>query len=114
MQLMQALEIGGDGDAGNKSGVHAGQLIHHCGLQFARSAPEIALEYYMLAAQALGNDRQTKAKLLRELLTESNAFGFLLGSGGSHKGEIQPSVSFSSDLKAISIFNLPEFMIALL
>lgn len=40
----------------------------------------------MLAAQAFGNDKQTKARLLRELLTESNAFGFLLGSG-SHGGE---------------------------
>ena len=41
----------------------------------------------MLAAEALGNDKQTKARLLRELLTESNAFGFLLGSG-SHGGRV--------------------------
>ena len=48
----------------------------------------------MLAAQALGNDRQTKAKLLRELLTESNAFGFLLGSGGSHQGTtVRPNLA---------------------
>ena len=64
-----------------------GKLIQQYGLQFARSACEIALEYFMLAARALGNDKQTKARLLRELLTESNAFGLLLGGGGSQGGE---------------------------
>ena len=84
---LQALDLGGEGDAGSKDGTEPGKLIHQYGLQFARSAYEIALEYFMLAAKALGNDKQTKARLLRELLTESNAFGFLLGSG-SHGGRV--------------------------
>jgi hypothetical protein len=83
---MQATGLGGEGDAGAKQGVQPGKVIHHYAQQFAGNAPEIALEYYMLAALALGNDKQTKASLLRELLTESNAFGYLLGSGGSHGG----------------------------
>ena len=86
-RCVQALSIGGEADAGSKSAAEPGKLIHQYGLQFARNAPDIALEYFMLAAQALGNERHTKARLLRELLTESNAFGFLLGSGGSHGGE---------------------------
>lgn len=80
------MEAGGEGDAGAKQGVNAGQVIHRYGLQFAAQAPDIALEYYMLASQALGNDRLTKARLVRELLTESNAFGYLLGSGAGPGG----------------------------
>ena len=83
---MQIVDAGGDGDAGAKQGVNPGQVIHRYGLQFAAQSPDIALEYYMLASQALGNDRLTKAKLVRELLTESNAFGYLLGSGGGQGG----------------------------
>ena len=49
-------------------------------------APDIALEYYMQAAQAAGGGADTKGQLLRDLLTQSNAFGFLLGSGGSSGG----------------------------
>ena len=30
----------------------------------------------------MGNSADVKGRLLRELLTESNAFGFLVGSGG--------------------------------
>ena len=53
-------------------------------------APEIALEYYILAADAKGNSKQIKAELLKELLTESNAFGFLLGAGGNTGGSVTP------------------------
>lgn len=96
---VQALGIGGDGDAGSKGGVEPGKLIHQYGLQFARSAPEVALEYFMLASQALGNDKLTKARLLRELLTESNAFGYLLGSGGSQGGTL--ILDFASMMKTV-------------
>ena len=34
------------------------------------------------AAQLRGDTLEVKAQLLRELLTESNAFGYLMGSGG--------------------------------
>ena len=84
---LQALDVGGEASAAVAQGVDAGQVIHQYALHFAAGAPEMALEYYMLAAQALGDDKQTRARLLRELLTESNAFGFLLGSGGSRGGE---------------------------
>jgi hypothetical protein len=40
----------------------------------------------MQAAQLKGNTTEVKAQLLRELLTESNAFGYLLGSGGPGGG----------------------------
>lgn len=86
LPYVQAIGLGGEGDAGFKQGVQPGHVIHRYAHQFAAYAPEVALEYYMLAAMALGNDRHTKATLLRELLTESNAFGYLLGSGGSHGG----------------------------
>lgn len=84
---MQALNSGGDGDAGVRGGINVGDLIHHYGAQFVAKAPEIALEYYILAAEAMGNGKETKAQLLKELLTESNAFGFLLGAGGNTGGQ---------------------------
>ena len=84
---MQVLNGGGDGDAGNKEGVDTGELLHAYGAQFVSRAPEIGLEYYILAAEAMGNDKQVKAQLLKELLTESNAFGFLLGAGGNTGGK---------------------------
>ena len=87
LALGQILDAGGAGDAGAQQGVDPGQLIHHYARGFAAAAPETALEYYMLAAKAQGDDRQTRARLLRELLVESGAFGFLLGSGGSRGGE---------------------------
>lgn len=37
----------------------------------------------MLAAAALGGSVQVKGQLLRELLVESKAYGYLLGSGGA-------------------------------
>ena len=38
------------------------------------------------AAQLKGDTLEVKAQLLRELLTESNAFGYLIGSGAPGKG----------------------------
>ena len=38
------------------------------------------------AAQLKGDALEVKAQLLRELLTESNAFGYLIGSGAPGKG----------------------------
>jgi hypothetical protein len=49
-------------------------------------APQLALEYYMLAAGAMGGGLQARGALLRELLVESRAYGYLLGSGGAGEG----------------------------
>ncbi len=75
---------------GRAAALEPGQLVKQYGQQFLSTAPALALEYYMQAAQllgdALGDVRDVRGKLLRELLTQSNAFGFLLGSGGPNGG----------------------------
>ena len=80
----QVWKLGGEKDQG--AGLELGTLIQRYGQSFAASAPDIALEYYMLAAQAMGGTADAKGRLLRDLLTQSNAFGFLLGSGGGSGG----------------------------
>ena len=47
----------------------------------AGNATDTALEYYLAAARALGGGEDDLVKLLRDLLSQSNAFGFLLGGG---------------------------------
>ena len=47
----------------------------------AGNATDTALEYYLAAARALGGSEEELVKLLRDLLSQSNAFGFLLGGG---------------------------------
>lgn len=81
----------------SKDAVRPGAVIHQYGLQFAARSPALALEYYMLAAKALGDDNTVRARLVRELLTQSNAFGFLLGSGGSRGGAHSSPVLRKSD-----------------
>ncbi|KAK9828502.1 hypothetical protein WJX72_000423 [[Myrmecia] bisecta] len=83
LQHHQALDAGGEGDIGARSGVDIASVIHRYGRSFVTQAPELALEYYMLAAAAKGGSLADKGALLRELLTDSRAFGFLLGSGGA-------------------------------
>lgn len=113
-------------------GADVGGLIHRYGKEFLYTDPALALQYYMLAADALGGSvqvrpaerawiglavhgtpsparsgqrqlaslphparcatppatlatplQQVKGQLLRELLVESKAYGYLLGSGGA-------------------------------
>lgn len=128
MWRLQALDAGGEGDAGHSRGLDTASLVHRYGRSFVHSHPDVALEYYMRvspdclrpfmsnaikeaasrggegqvagqvckrapsvlrcvgvlqAAQLKGDTLEVKAQLLRELLTESNAFGYLIGSGGA-------------------------------
>jgi hypothetical protein len=43
----------------------------------------LALEYYIMTGLVMGGGTDLKGKLLKELLTESHAYGVLLGSGGA-------------------------------
>lgn len=43
----------------------------------------LALEYYIITAMVMGGSTDCKGRLLKELLTESHAYGVLLGSGGA-------------------------------
>ena len=80
---MQVWEAGGPKDQGGSPQADAALLIQQYGQSFAATSPDIALEYYMRSAEAAGGGAEAKGALLRDLLTQSNAFGFLLGSGGS-------------------------------
>lgn len=75
--------MGGPKDSAATFSVDAAPLIQRYGQSFAATAPDIALEYYMQAAQAAGGSADAKGQLLKDLLTQSNAFGFLLGSGST-------------------------------
>lgn len=67
-----------------------GSLIHQYGHSLIHGDVKLALEYYMLAASALGGSLGVRGALLKELLSESKAYGLLLGSGGtgSEGGEL--------------------------
>lgn len=43
----------------------------------------LALEYYIITGLVMGGSTDLKGRLLKELLTESHAYGVLLGSGGA-------------------------------
>jgi len=66
--------------------------VHDYGQNFAVQDPATAFEYYCLAAEVKGGGYvsiiQTQGHLLRELLSQSRAFGTLLGAGGSGSGAI--------------------------
>ncbi len=47
--------------------------------------------YFGQAAQIRGDTLEVKGQLLRELLTESNEFGYLMGSGGPGAQGGQPA-----------------------
>ncbi|KFM27199.1 Uncharacterized protein F751_4469 [Auxenochlorella protothecoides] len=66
--------------------VLAGRLVHRYAREFLPVDAELALEHYMLAADAMGGSLEVRGRLLRELLVESRAFGLLLGSGGGGTG----------------------------
>lgn len=79
-----------DGDAS------AGRLLHQYGLSLIHGDVGLALEYYMLSAAAQGGSLGIRGSLLRELLTESKAYGMLLGAGGAG-GESGALASFIPD-----------------
>ena len=63
--------------AGARAGstLDVGELIHAYGRELVQRDPARALEYYMLAARAARDALPVKGRLLRELLTESKAYG---------------------------------------
>ena len=44
---IQALDAGGEGDAGHSRGLDIASLVHRYGRSFVHSNPDVALEYYM-------------------------------------------------------------------
>jgi nuclear pore complex protein Nup93 len=69
-------------DGGPAAGSVA-DLLRQYGRAFLHADPELALQYYMLAGSAAGGGGRARGALLRELLTESRAYGLLLGGGGA-------------------------------
>lgn len=60
-----------------------GGIIHQYAHSLVHGDVALALEYYMLAAAAMGGSLGVRGALLKELLSESKAYGLLLGSGGA-------------------------------
>ena len=69
------------GDGGGDASV--GRLLHQYGRSLIHGDVTLALQYCMLSAAAQGGSLQVRGALLRELLTESKAYGMLLGGGGA-------------------------------
>lgn len=57
--------------------------VHQYAYSLIHRDISLALEYYFMASMLMGGSVQLKGKLLKELLTESHAYGVLLGSGGA-------------------------------
>lgn len=57
--------------------------VHQYAYSLIHRDVSLALEYYIATSMLMGGSVQLKGKLLRELLTESHAYGILLGSGGA-------------------------------
>lgn len=73
----------GQPSGGGQEGMDIGAYVHLYGREFVHTDVRLALEYYLAAARVQGDTPAVRGKLLRELLTESRAYGFLLGSGGT-------------------------------
>lgn len=71
------------GLASGEGTVAPSAMIEQFGRRFLKLDAEAALNYFLLAAAASGNDMQQKGRLLREVVTESPAIGTLLGGGGT-------------------------------
>lgn len=71
---------------GTPAGV--GSLVHRYGREFLHADPQLALEYYMMAASVMGGAANVRGALLRELLAETRAYGMMLGSGGAEGGAL--------------------------
>lgn len=52
-----------------------GAYVHLYGREFVHTDVRLALEYYLAAARVQGDTPAVRGKLLRELLTESRAYG---------------------------------------
>ena len=48
----QALDAGGEGDAGHSRGLDIASLVHRYGRSFVHSHPDVAIEYYMRVSLA--------------------------------------------------------------
>mmetsp|Transcript_19713 Transcript_19713/g.59561 ORF Transcript_19713/g.59561 Transcript_19713/m.59561 type:complete len:809 (-) Transcript_19713:69-2495(-) len=81
LHAAQLLDGPSDGCGGETMDV--GAFVHLYAKEFVHTDVRLALEYYIAAARLQGDSRETRGRLLRELLTESQAYGFLLGSGGA-------------------------------
>ena len=57
--------------------------VHQYAYSLVHRDVGLALEYYIITALVMGGSTHRKGKLLKELLTESHAYGVLLGSGGA-------------------------------
>lgn len=84
------------------AGVEPGQLVRQYGQRFLRSCPALALNYFLQAAWLLARTpsdlKAVRGQLLRELITQSHAFGYLLGSGGVEGGGTRPSLRYSDSI----------------
>ena len=76
---MQVADMGGEAAAG---GLDWSELLHSYGLRRAQQLPAVALEYSKQAVRARKGDLKYRATVLRELLAQSQAFGFFVGSSG--------------------------------
>ncbi|KAK9867148.1 hypothetical protein WJX84_008824 [Apatococcus fuscideae] len=79
---MLAHEVGDVGGEGPAVGVDWCELLHSYGLRRAQHLPAVALEYSRQAVRAGKGGLSYQASLLRELLVQSQAFGFFVGSSG--------------------------------
>jgi hypothetical protein len=52
-----------------------GAYVHLYGREFVHTDVRLALEYYLAAARVQGDTPAARGRLLRELLTESRAYG---------------------------------------
>ncbi len=80
-------DVGGEPAAG---AVDWAELLHSYGLRRAQQLPAVALEYSKQAVRARKGDLPYSATLLRELLVQSQAFGFFVSSGQGGDAHTHP------------------------
>lgn len=61
-----------------------GAYVHLYGREFVHTDVRLALEYFLAAARLQGDSPAARGRLLRELLTESRAYGEGLGVTARH------------------------------
>lgn len=60
---------------GGQEGMDIGAYVHLYGREFVHTDVRLALEYYLAAARVQRDTPAARGRLLRELLTESRAYG---------------------------------------
>ena len=60
---------------GGQDSMDIGAYVHLYGREFVHTDVRLALEYYLAAARVQGDTPAARGRLLRELLTESRAYG---------------------------------------